>query len=157
LNIPRGKVIEKPRAERQQARLEWSRMKPGSEPLSSGPLNRRQFVCGTAASAAALVLSGCLLALGSAFGRERLDDWAGWRACLVPARAFCDRFVAEMGSTQCADVVEKVFGHRYNLADPAELARFQDAAPTAKCGGVVREAVRLAAGLILDKRGEEPS
>ena len=102
-------------------------------------------------------VTGCLLALGLAFGRERLDDWAGWRACLVPARAFCDRFVAEMGSTQCADVVEKVFGHRYNLADPAELARFQDAAPTAKCGGVVREAVRLAAGLILDKRGEEPS
>ena len=126
-------------------------MKPESEPPGSGPVNRRQFVCGTAASAVALPLSGCLLALGLAFGRERLDDWAGWRACLVPARAFCDGFVAEMGSTQCADVVERVFGHRYNLADPADLARFQEAAPTAKCGGVVRKAVRIAAGLILDR------
>jgi len=35
-------------------------------------------------------VTGCLLALGLMFGRERLDDWAGWRACLVPARAFCD-------------------------------------------------------------------
>ena len=82
-------------------------MKPGSEPLSSGPLNRRQFVCGTAASAAALVFSGCLLALGLAFGPG------------TPRR---------LGG----------------------LARFQDAGPTAKCGGVVPKALRLAAGLILD-------
>lgn len=62
-----------------------------------------------------------------------------------------------MGSTQRADFVEKVFGKRYNLADPADSARFQNAGPTAKRGGVVRKAVRIAAGLILDKRGEEHS
>jgi len=85
------------------------------------------------------------------FGRERLDDWPGWRSCLVPARAFCEAFVAELGSTQCGDIVERLFGHRYNLADPVDLGQFQEAGPTAKCGGVARQAVRIAAGLILDR------
>ncbi len=96
-------------------------------------------------------VTGCLLALGLVYGRDRLEDWAGWRACLVPARAFCQRFESEMGSTMCGDIVEKLFGQRYNLADPADLAKFQRVGPTAKCGGVVRKAVRIAAGLILDK------
>lgn len=95
---------------------------------------------------------GSLLAIGFVYGRERLDDWAGWRACLVPARRFCEQFVQQFGSTQCGDVVEKLFGRRYNLADPAELGQFQEAGPTEKCGRVVRTAVRLAATLILDKR-----
>jgi C_GCAxxG_C_C family probable redox protein len=96
-------------------------------------------------------VTGCLLALGLVYGRDRLNDWAGWRACLVPARKFCEQFEKELGSTQCGDIVEKLFGRRYNLADPADLAKFQEAGPTAKCGGVVRKAVRIAAGLILDK------
>lgn len=94
---------------------------------------------------------GSLLAIGFVHGRERLDDWAGWRACLVPARAFCERFVTEMGSTMCGDIVEKLFGQRYNLADPADLRKFQEAGATAKCSQVVRTAVRVAAGLIMDK------
>jgi C_GCAxxG_C_C family probable redox protein len=97
-------------------------------------------------------VTGCLLALGLVYGRDRLDDWAGWRACLVPARKFCEQFEKEMGSTQCGDIVEKLFGQRYNLADPVDLGKFQEAGPTEKCGGVVRQAARIAAGLILDRR-----
>lgn len=96
-------------------------------------------------------VTGCLFAMGLVFGRERLDDWAGWRACLVPSRKFCDQFVKEMGSTMCGDIVERLFGKRYNLADPAELGQFQAANPTEKCGGVVRKAVRIAAGIIFDR------
>ncbi|MDH7501287.1 MAG: C-GCAxxG-C-C family protein [Verrucomicrobiota bacterium] len=96
-------------------------------------------------------VTGCLLAMGLVFGRERLDDWAGWRACLVPCRKFCDQFVKEIGSTMCGDIVERLFGIRYNLADPADLGQFQAANPTEKCGGVVRKAVRIAAGIILDR------
>ena len=96
-------------------------------------------------------VTGCLLALGLVYGRERLDDWAGWRACLVPARKFCEQFEKEMGSTMCGNIVEKLFGRRYNLADPVELGEFQEADPTTKCGGVARKAVRIAAELILDK------
>jgi C_GCAxxG_C_C family probable redox protein len=94
---------------------------------------------------------GSLLAIGFVYGRERLDDWAGWRGCLVPARAFCERFETELGSTRCGDIVEKVFGQRYNLADPVDLGKFQEAGATAKCTQVVRTGVRLAAGIILDK------
>lgn len=94
---------------------------------------------------------GGLLALGFVYGRDRLDDWAGWRACLVPAGQFCDQFVQAFGSTQCGDIVQKLFGRRYNLADPVELGQFQEAGPTEKCGRVVRTAVRLATELILAK------
>ncbi len=97
---------------------------------------------------------GALLTIGYVFGRERLNDWAGWRDCLIPARAFCDRFKAEMGSTQCADIVEKMFGQRYNLADPVDLGKFQEAGATAKCTRVVQTAVRLATDIILEKKTE---
>ena len=92
-----------------------------------------------------------LLALGFIYGRERLNDWAGWRACLVPARKFCAQFEKELGSTQCADIVEKLFGQRYNLADPVDLGKFQQAGATAKCAQVVRTAVRIASEIILEK------
>jgi C_GCAxxG_C_C family probable redox protein len=97
---------------------------------------------------------GSLLAIGLVFGRERDDDWAGWRACLTPAREFCARFEKELGSTQCGSLLEKHFGKRYNLADPKDLAEFQAArpGPTEVCGRVVRTAVRLAAEVILDQR-----
>jgi hypothetical protein len=49
---------------------------------------------------------------------------------------------------------EKLFGKRYNLADPVELREFQSTrpGPTELCGGVVRKAVRLAAEILLEKR-----
>jgi C_GCAxxG_C_C family probable redox protein len=94
---------------------------------------------------------GCLLALGFVFGRDRLDDWAGWRASLVPARTFCDRFTDEFGSTMCGDIVEKLVGQRLNLYDPEDLARFQLAGATQYTSRVVRKAVRIAAELILER------
>ena len=97
---------------------------------------------------------GALMALGLVFGRDRIDDWATWRASLVPARTFCARFEKEMGSTQCGNLLEKFFGKRYDLADPKQLAEFQSArpGPTEVCGRVVKTAVRLAAEVILDQR-----
>jgi C_GCAxxG_C_C family probable redox protein len=99
-------------------------------------------------------VTGSLLALGLVFGRDRIDDWATWRASLVPARAFCERFEKEVGSTQCGRLLEKYFGKRFNLADPADLAEFQSArpGPTEVCGRVVKTAVRLAAEIILERR-----
>ncbi|MCL4177474.1 MAG: C-GCAxxG-C-C family protein [Verrucomicrobia bacterium] len=97
---------------------------------------------------------GSLMALGLVFGRDRVDDWAAWRACLAPAREFCARFVREQGSTQCGDLLEKHFGRRFDLGDPGDLARFQSASPgpTEVCGRVVTEAVRMAAEVILEGR-----
>ena len=97
---------------------------------------------------------GSLMALGLVFGRSQLGDTAAWRACLVPARAFCDRFEKELGSTQCGDLLEKHFGKRFDLANPAERAEFigSNPGPSEICGRVVRTAVRLAAEIILDNR-----
>ena len=98
---------------------------------------------------------GSLMALGLVFGRDRIDDWAGWRSSLIPARAFCSRFEEELGSTRCGDLLEKYFGKRYNLADPVELAEFQAADPNKICGHVVRTAVRVAAEIILEPPSEK--
>ena len=94
------------------------------------------------------------MALGLLFGRDRVDDWAGWRACLIPAREFCARFVGAEGSTQCGDLLEKHFGQRFDLGDPTDLAKYQAAqpGPTEVCGGVVCRAVRLAAEVIFEER-----
>jgi C_GCAxxG_C_C family probable redox protein len=94
---------------------------------------------------------GSLLALGLVYGRDRLDDWAAWRASLVPARSFCERFEKEFGSTMCADIVERLLGKRLNLADPADLAQFQAAGGGEASRRVARTAVRIAAELILAK------
>jgi C_GCAxxG_C_C family probable redox protein len=49
-------------------------------------------------------VTGCLMALGLVYGRDKLDDWPGYLASLRPARRFCRRFEREMGSTMCADI-----------------------------------------------------
>lgn len=94
---------------------------------------------------------GGLMALGLVYGRDRLSDWEGYRASLLPARQFCGRFEAELGSMTCGDIVEQKFGRRLDLADPTDHAFFQASGPTEKCREVVREAVHIAAEIILEK------
>jgi C_GCAxxG_C_C family probable redox protein len=93
---------------------------------------------------------GCLMAIGLVHGRDRIDDWGAWRASLIPARTFCDRFTAEFGSTMCGDIVERLTGKRLNLYDAADLRQFQAAGATELTSRVVRKGVRLAAELILN-------
>jgi C_GCAxxG_C_C family probable redox protein len=92
---------------------------------------------------------GCLMALGLVYGRERLDDWEGYRRALRHGRKFCRTFEKEFGSTMCGDVVESVFGKRYNLANPVEAEEWQKADAEEKCSGVIAAAVRIAAKIII--------
>jgi len=94
---------------------------------------------------------GCLMALGLVYGRERLDDWPGYLASLRPARRFCRRFEQELGSTMCADILEKELGKRFNLADPAEVMEYAASGGAEKCTGVIQKGVRIAAKLIPDR------
>lgn len=96
-------------------------------------------------------VSGSLMAMGLLFGRDRLDDFAAWRRCLVPTRRFCEQFEEAFGSTMCRRVVDRQFGEPYDLYDPEDLAAFRAADATEKCGEVVGTAARLAAGIILDE------
>jgi len=95
-------------------------------------------------------VTASLLALGIVYGRDYITDWETWRESLIPARAFCERFEQRFGSTNCAEVVHRQFGERFDLYDPDDLQRFQAAGPTEKCGEVVGEAARFAAALVLE-------
>ena len=94
-------------------------------------------------------VTGALLVLGLVFGRDNLSDWEAYRKSLKPTNEFCDRFVEEMGSTMCGDIVESKFGQRLDLREPEQLAQFQESDATQKCSKVVQTAVRIAADLIL--------
>jgi C_GCAxxG_C_C family probable redox protein len=96
-------------------------------------------------------VTGSLMAMGLLFGRDRLDDFPAWRRSLVPTRRFCEQFEAAFGSTMCRRVVDRQFGQPYDLYDPDDLAAFQAADATEKCGEVVGTAARLAAAVILDE------
>ena len=93
---------------------------------------------------------GCLMALSLVYGRERLDDWEGYIRSLRPGRKFCRGFEKELGSTMCGDILESIFGRRYNLADPVEAAEWQKANAEGKCSAVVATAVRIAAEIIIE-------
>lgn len=92
---------------------------------------------------------GCLMALSLVYGRERLDDWEGYMRALRPGRKFCRSFEKEFGSTMCGDIVESIFGRRYNLADQAEAEEWQNVGAEEKCSAVITAGVRIAAKIII--------
>lgn len=93
---------------------------------------------------------GCLMAIGLVYGRERIDDWEGYTRALRHGRKFCRSFEKEFGSTMCGDIVESVFGKRYNLANPTEALEWQKAGAEEKCSGVITAGVRIAARIIVE-------
>ena len=97
-------------------------------------------------------ITGSLMAMGLVFGRENLDDWDTYRASLVPAGEFVDRFKEEQGSTDCCDIVEAEFGKKYDLLNPEDHTEYVKAGATEKCGKVVQRAVRIAADIILREK-----
>jgi C_GCAxxG_C_C family probable redox protein len=97
-------------------------------------------------------VTGPLMAIGLIYGRDlhHLDDWEAYQESLVPAGQFCLQFEKEFGTTLCHKVQEGKFGRCYQLSNPVELQEFQNAGATEKCSEVVKNAVHMAAGVILD-------
>jgi C_GCAxxG_C_C family probable redox protein len=97
---------------------------------------------------------GSLMALGLVFGREKEDlgNWSSYLRSLPPARRFCRGFEAEYGSTMCGDIVEKQFGRRFDLADPADAAEWLKEGAIEKCGAVITTAVGIAAEILWRKK-----
>jgi C_GCAxxG_C_C family probable redox protein len=93
---------------------------------------------------------GPLLALGLVFGRERLDDQAGFLQALPPSREFCRRFEQEVGSTRCADILESNHGRSFDLARQADFKAYCDCGGLESCSAVIRSGVRIAATIILE-------
>ncbi len=95
-------------------------------------------------------VTGPLLALGLVFGRDSLDDQAGFQRALPPAREFCRRFESEMGSTRCSKILEARLGRSFDLSRQADFADYRDCGGIESCTAVIRSGVRLAATIILE-------
>ena len=96
-------------------------------------------------------VTGCLMALGLVYGRDRLDDSEGYLRSLPPCRKFCRAFEKEYSSTMCGEVLKFFFGRTFNLADPAEAEEWQKVGGGEKCPALVVKACHIAAELIMEK------
>jgi len=95
-------------------------------------------------------VTASLLALGLVHGRTLPDD-ATWRAALLPARTFCDRFVRQHGSTSCSELLRTKLGRSFDLFDPTQRAQYVAAGGPKVCTRSVQTAVRGAAELLLEQ------
>jgi C_GCAxxG_C_C family probable redox protein len=96
-------------------------------------------------------LIGGLMAIGSVYGRNDLDDWKGYLATLPPSRRFCRRFEEQNGSTACADLLEGKLGKRYDLANRAEALKYAVAGGEKACAEIISTAVHIAVEIIENK------
>jgi len=92
-------------------------------------------------------LLGGMMALGLAFGREKVEDFGALAASALKARALYERFQQEFGSCLCRDVMAAQLGRFYDLA--TEYEAFQQAGGYERCPRVVGKTARMAAELIL--------
>lgn len=99
-------------------------------------------------------LTGPLMALGLAFGRDRLEDQAGFTKSLPPARELCRRFEAEFGSTRCEEILQSRLGRPFDLSRQADFAAYRECGGMESCTAVIRAGVRLAATILLEQRSE---
>lgn len=96
-------------------------------------------------------VTGSLMALGliNGRGKENLSDWQAYLSSLPPARKFCRRFEAELGSTMCGDIIVSQFGRRFDLADRVQAMEWIGCGALEKCGQVIKKGVHIAADIIL--------
>ncbi len=97
-------------------------------------------------------VTGAIMVFGLLYGRGKtqLADWDSYRASLVPSGEFCTQFEKKYGSTMCCKIQEKKFGKCFRLTHRDDLKAFQAEGATDKCTGVVQDAVKMAAEIILD-------
>jgi C_GCAxxG_C_C family probable redox protein len=96
---------------------------------------------------------GGVMVLSQLWGRERsrFDDPEDIRfRAFELARQLADRFEQEFGGIICRDVQTRVFGRSFDLWDPEDFQRFEEAgAHGDKCPEVVGKAARMVVEVIL--------
>ena len=97
---------------------------------------------------------GGVMVLSQLRGRERsgFDDPEGIRFKTFDlAKRLADRFIEEFGGTICRDVQTRVFGRSFDLRDPEDFRRFEEAGGhDHKCPDVVGKAARMTVEIILE-------
>ena len=108
-------------------------------------------------------LAGGMLSLGLAAGRERIEDplygeeineASGQPKRVEFARKLYQGFVQENGAWMCRDLQIRLFGRSYDLHNPEDYAKFQEAGGYEKCPKLVGRGARLAAEIILGMKAE---
>ncbi len=98
---------------------------------------------------------GAAMVLSSLRGRVRDDlvDPQGLRKeSFRLVRRLREGFIREYGSVTCRDIHTKILGRPYYIADPDEMAKFDEAGGhSEKCPEVVGEAARWAAQIIVEE------
>ncbi|MEM2533445.1 MAG: C-GCAxxG-C-C family protein [Candidatus Nezhaarchaeales archaeon] len=113
----------------------------------AGGVARMGEVCGA--------LSGGIMAIGLAYGREKLEDARfspRYAKAMELAVDLYQRFEKEFGSVKCRDIQTFLFGRAFDLKNPVEYEEFVRAGAYEKCPEVVKKAAQLAAELILKSR-----
>jgi C_GCAxxG_C_C family probable redox protein len=95
---------------------------------------------------------GPLMAFGLTFAPGPPGDRAAYDKALLPAGSFYDRMVEAEGSAACGDLLKSKLGQRFDLRTVEGLKGYRMVDGPAVCTAIVRNAVRIAAGIILDER-----
>jgi len=108
-------------------------------------------------------LIGGLMALGLAFGRDKLYDtscqtlggieeyWENKKR----AWRFCEEFKKEFGSTLCGDIRPKIMGRDYDSMDAVQRQQFLADGGAKKCRVPAEKAAQIAAEIILEELTED--
>jgi C_GCAxxG_C_C family probable redox protein len=95
-------------------------------------------------------VSGSLLAIAMAYEETKFDREKK-RASRQPSITFCSKFEDKFVSTRCEDVVSHVSQKKYNVSRPEDYQMLAQDGVYKHCSNVVKQAVHIAADLILDK------
>ncbi len=96
-------------------------------------------------------LSGGAMVLSHFYGRERKDfDKGRFLKSHKMMKKLYDKFVEEFGGCTCREVQKKIFGRSYNLWDPEDFKRFEQAGGHKdKCPDVTGKVARWVAETLI--------
>lgn len=123
-------------------------------------LKAASFMPGVAANRETCgALLGGVMALGLAYGRDRLSDpaWSEpgvneeWLTVRRKMRGYCQAFRAEFGSTMCGVIRPLIMGRDYDSLDPEDRRQFAADGGVQKCRLPPEVAARIAAAMLLEE------
>ena len=97
-------------------------------------------------------VSGAILALGFFFGTIKQEENTMFPPSWTAGGSFMDKFKKEFGSTRCSEVQKHLYGRYFDSTKPEDMKLFMEVSKKSpNCYDVVRKAVLIAAGIILEK------
>lgn len=95
-------------------------------------------------------VSGCLLGIALVYEKDS-DSTEKPKLSKVPSINFCKKFENEYGSTRCRDVIHTVTKKKYQITKPEDYEILQKEGALKNCPIVVKNALHIAADIILEK------